>query len=70
MFEELTKGQNIENPQITPEQITEAVLGSIAGMDGINPAALEQFGQALTSFMQSTLENTTAQETTHEAPKQ
>lgn len=70
MFGELTKGQDIENPQITPEQITAAVLGSVSGMDGADPAALEQFGQALTSFMQSTLEKAAAQEKEHESPEQ
>lgn len=70
MFGELTKGQGIENPQITPEQITAAVLGSVSGMDAADPAALEQFGQALTSFMQSTLEKAAAQEKEHESPEQ
>lgn len=70
MFGELTKGQDIEKPQITPEQITAAALGSIAGMDSADTAALERFGQALTSFMQSTLEKTAAQEKEHESPEQ
>ena len=69
MFGELTKGQDIENPQITPEQITAAVLDSIAGIDGADNAALEQFGQALTHFMQSTLERAATQEKKHESPE-
>ena len=69
MFGELTKGQDIENPQITPEQITAAVLDSIAGIDGADNAALEQFGQALTHFMQSTLERAVTQEKKHESPE-
>lgn len=70
MFGELTKGQDMENPKITPEQITAAVLGSVVGMDGADPAALEKFGEALTSFMQTTLEQAAAQEKEHENPEQ
>lgn len=70
MFGELTKGQDMENLQITPEQITAAVLSSVVGMDGADPAALEKFGQALTSFMQTTLEQAAAQEKEHETPEQ
>ena len=66
MFGELTNGQDMEKPKITPEQITAAVLGSVAGMDGADPEALEKFGQALTSFMQTTLDQAAAQENTHE----
>ena len=66
MFGELTKGQDIKNPQITPEQITAAVLDSIAGIDGADNAALEQ---ALTHFMQSTLERAATQEKKHESPE-
>ncbi len=70
MFGELTKGQDIENPKITLEQITAAVLGSVVGMDGADPAALEKFGQVLTSFMQTTLEQAATQEKEHENPEQ
>lgn len=51
MFAELTKGQDMENPHITPEQITEAVLNSVSGMEGAAPEVLEKFGQALTDLM-------------------
>lgn len=62
MFAELTKGQDMENPQITPEQITAAILGSVSGMDGVDQDALSKLGQALTGFMQTTLEQAEAQE--------
>lgn len=51
MFAELTKGQDMENPHITPEQITEAVLNSVSGMEGAAPDVLDKFGQALTDLM-------------------
>ncbi len=70
MFGELTKGQDIENPTITPEQISAAVTGSIAGMDGVNQEALNQLGQALTGFMQSTLEQAASREKDDEHPQQ
>lgn len=69
MFEELTKGQNMEKPQVTPEQITEAILGSVSGMDGVDQEALGKLGQALTGFMQTTLEQA-AQEKDNEKPEQ
>lgn len=69
MFEELTKGQDMEKPQVTPEQITEAILGSVSGMDGVDQEALGKLGQALTGFMQTTLEQA-AQEKDNEKPEQ
>lgn len=56
MFAELTKGQNMENPKVTPEQVTELLIGSVAGMDGVDQDELDKLGQALTGFMQTTLE--------------
>lgn len=70
MFAELAKGQDMENPQITPEQITAAVLGSVSGMEGVDQKALDQFGQALTGFMRATLEPPTTQEKNDESPEQ
>ena len=69
MFGELTKGHYMEKPQVTPEQITEAVLGSLSGMDGVNQEALGKLGQALTGFMQTTLEQAAAQEKDDEKSK-
>ena len=56
MFTELTKGQDTPQPSITPEQIAQAITGSVAGMDGVDQDALNKFGMALQEFMQSTLE--------------
>lgn len=62
MFSELTKGQNVEQAQITPEGITEAVLGMASIMDGTTPEALDKFGQSLTEFIRETMENAKAQQ--------
>lgn len=70
MFAELTKGQDMENPTVTPEQVTELIIGSVAGMDGVDQEALDKLGQALTDFMQTTLEQAAAQEKGNEKPEQ
>ena len=70
MFAELTKGQDMENPTVTPEQVTELIIGSVAGMDGVDQEALDKLGQALTAFMQTTLEQAAAQEKDNEKPEQ
>ena len=68
MFSELTKGQDVQAPTITPEMISAAVTQSAAGMDGVQKDALDKFGQALTEFLQSTLDH--AQEKQNADPKQ
>lgn len=70
MFAELTKGQDIENPTVTPEQVTELIIGSVSGMDGVDQEALDKLGQALTGFMQTTLEQAAAQEKDNEKTEQ
>ncbi len=56
MFTELIKGQDMPQPSITPEQIAQAITGSVAGMDGVDQDALSKLGLALQEFMQCTLE--------------
>lgn len=70
MFTELTKGQDMENPKVTPEQMSKQITGSVAGMDGVNREALDKLGLALTGFLQATLEQATAQEKDNEKPEQ
>lgn len=70
MFAELTKGQDMENPTVTPEQVTELIIGSVAGMDGVDQEALDKLGQALTGFMQTTLEQAATQEKGNEKTEQ
>ena len=55
MFTELTKGQDMQSPSVTPKQIAQAVTSSVSGMDGVNLDALNQFGQAIQTFLESTL---------------
>ncbi len=55
MFSELTKGQDIHKAHITPEQIANAITGSVAGMEGASQEDLNKFGQAITEFLQSTI---------------
>ena len=62
MFSEITKGQDMTNPTITPEQVSELIIGSVAGLDGVNRDALNTLGQALTGFFQTTLEQASSQE--------
>ena len=50
------------------EMISADVTQSAAGMDGVQKEALDKFGQALTEFLQSTLEH--AQEKQNADPKQ
>ena len=42
MLTELTKGQDVQHPTITAEQLTDAMLDSVSGMEGATPEALEQ----------------------------
>lgn len=70
MFAELTKGQDMENPKVTPEQVTELIIGSVAGMEGVDQEALDKLGQALAGFMQTTLDQAAAQEKENEKPEQ
>ena len=53
MFTELTKGQDMENPKVTPARVTELIIDSVAGMDGVNQEVLDKLSQALTAFMQT-----------------
>lgn len=55
LFETLTKGQNLEKPNVTPAQIASAITESISGA-GVNTEALENFGQSLSDLMNSMLQ--------------
>ena len=60
MFNELTKGQDVQHPTITAEQLTDAMLDSVSGMEGATPEALEQLRNGL-------LGTAAEQENAHEA---
>ena len=51
MYAELTKGQDVTKPNITPEMVAEAITGSVSGMEGVDPEALKQFNQALIGLL-------------------
>ena len=59
MFNELTKGQDVQRPNITAEQVVDVVLDSVSDMDGATPETLEQLRSGLLGVMQ-------AQENAHE----
>ena len=62
MFTEIMKGQDTENPTVTPEFVSNLITGRIAGADGVDPDALNRLGQALTDVFQSATVNAASQE--------
>ncbi len=70
MFSEITKGQDMENLTVTPKQVSDLIIGSVAGMDCIDPDALNTLGEALTGLFQSTLDNAASQEKGDEQTEQ
>lgn len=53
MFTELTKGQGMQNPTITPEVIADVVTGSISGVNGVNQELLDNLNHVLVGLMQT-----------------
>ena len=62
MFTELTKGQDVQHPTITAEQLTDAMLDSVSGMKGAPPEALEQLRSGLLGILQFAAERENAHE--------
>lgn len=62
MFTEITKGQDMKNLTVTPQQTSDMIVGSVAGMGCVDPDALNTFGEALTGLFQSILDNAASQE--------
>ncbi|MCD8096739.1 MAG: helix-turn-helix domain-containing protein [Lachnospiraceae bacterium] len=56
MFAKLTKGQDMRHLSITPEQVADAITGTVSGMDGVNEDSLKQFKYALVDLMQSSMQ--------------
>lgn len=52
MFEELTKGQDIQHPSVSAEQVTDAITSAIAGTGSVSEGTLEKFNQVLLELMQ------------------
>ena len=55
MFTNLTKGQDMRRPHVTPGQVASAITGSVAGLDGVNQKDLENINATLQQFFESTL---------------
>lgn len=53
MFTTLIIGQDVPVPTVTPEEIADAITGTIANVDGVNQEALDTFNQALVGLMQT-----------------
>lgn len=70
MFSEITKGQDMENLTVTPRQVSDMIIGSVAGMDYVDLDALNTLGEALTGLFQSTLDNAASQEKGDEQTEQ
>ena len=70
MFTEITKGQGMENLTVTPQQTSDMIVGSVAGMGCVDPDALNTFGEALTGLFQSILDNAASQEKDDEQTEQ
>lgn len=70
MFTEITKGQDMENLTVTPQQTSDMIVGSVAGMGCVDPDVLNTFSEALTGLFQSILENAASQEKDDEQTEQ
>lgn len=70
MFTEITKGHDMENLTVTPQQTSDMIVGSVAGMGCVDPDALNTFGEALTGLFQSILDNAASQEKDDEQTEQ
>ena len=70
MFSEITKCQDMENLTVTPKQVSDLIIGSVAGMDCVDPDALSTLGEALTGLFQSTFDNAASREKDDEQAEQ
>lgn len=52
----------MQHPTITAEQLTDAMLDSVSGMEGATPEALEQLRNGLLGILQSAAERENAHE--------
>ena len=70
MFSEITKCQDMENLTVTPKQVSDLIIGSVVGMDCVDPDALNTLGEALTGLFQSTFDNAASREKDDEQAEQ
>ena len=59
MFRELTKGQDLLHPAITPEQLADAITGTVANTEAINHEKLNALNHALVELFQTKPEGDT-----------
>lgn len=57
MFAELTQGQDKSHPTITPEQLANAVSGSIDGLDNVDADKLNDFTRSFQALIHSMTDN-------------
>ena len=50
MFAQLTKGQDMRNPSIAPQQFADAVTGTVSNMHGVDQDTLNELNKALVGF--------------------
>ena len=53
MFAKLTKGQDMRNPSIVPQQFADAVTGTVSNMHGVDQDALNELNKALVGFAEA-----------------
>ena len=53
LFATVTKGQDTPTPAIMPEELADAITGTIANADCVDQEALDSFNKALVGLMQS-----------------
>lgn len=70
MFSEITKCQDMENLTVTPKQVSDLIIGSVAGMDCVDPDALNTLGEALIGLFQSAFDNAASREKDDEQAEQ
>ena len=70
MFSEITKGNDMENLSVTPKQVSDLIIGSVVGMNCVDPDALNTLGEALTGLYQSTFDNAASREKDDEQVEQ
>ena len=60
----------MENLTVTPKQVSDLIIGSVVGMDCVDPDALNTLGEALTGLFQSTFDNAASGEKDDEQAEQ
>ncbi len=70
MFEEYCKGQDMANPTVVPENISDLVLAQMSAIEGADEEALSELGDSFTKFMRKTMDNLAKMEKEHDSSEQ